>query len=89
MFLTIATIGIFLFLVLLAVLFRRTLRAMESPRYVIEKPPMPKEVSAALARIERWRDEGRLTREEYEKLNQLCEEDSGLPSGTTDNPSEN
>lgn len=89
MFLTFAYISIFLFLVLLAVLFRRTLKAMESPRYVIEKPPMPKEVAAALARIERWREEGRISREEYEKLLHLCEEDAGLPANLGENPSEN
>lgn len=47
----------------------------ERPRPVIDTPVKdPKERKAALLRISRWRAEGRISREEAEHWQQLCEQ---------------
>jgi hypothetical protein len=65
-----------LFFVLLARLFRPTLEAAQHPRLVMEAPPLPKDLAVFLPRVERWRDTGRLSREEYEHLLALVREDA-------------
>jgi hypothetical protein len=61
---------------LLARVFRRTLASLDKPTFVMEKPPMPKDLAAAMARIDKWRAEGRISREDHERLTQLCREDA-------------
>ena len=46
----------------------------ERPAVLTDKPVMePKERKAFLKRLTRWRDEGRLTREEYDRIHSLCD----------------
>jgi hypothetical protein len=71
-----AIIGVILFFLILAVVFRRTLGTVEKPRPVLEAPPMPKDLSAAVLRIEKWKSEGRISREDYERLMEMCREDA-------------
>ncbi len=50
----------------------------ENPSVVEDRPVMnPRERKAILKRLERWREEGKLSREELEKLLGLCESDWG------------
>jgi hypothetical protein len=72
-----------LLFVALAVAFRRTLAQVERPVAVLEKPPLPKGLSELVVRLEKWRAEGRITREEYERFMHLCHEDSGLAGRET------
>jgi hypothetical protein len=71
-------IALAVFFLALAVVFRRTLKPAESPEFVLEGPPMPREVAAAARRLELWRGQGRISREDYERLMHLCREDAGL-----------
>ncbi len=63
-------------LFLLARVFRKTLKTVENPEFVMEKPPMPKDTAAALRTADRWRSHGRISREEHERLLRLCLEDA-------------
>jgi hypothetical protein len=69
-------IGAALLFAAMAVFFRRSLKSLETPRFVLEKPPLPKDLAAAVTRIEKWKTEGRITREDYERLMYLCREDA-------------
>jgi hypothetical protein len=60
----------------MAFFFRRALKSMENPQFVLEKPPLPKDLAAAVIRIDKWKAEGRITQEDYERLMYLCEEDA-------------
>lgn len=60
----------------LAVFFRRTLKKAEHPTWVLEKPPLPKDLASLVIRLDKWRSEGRLTLEDYERLMYLCQEDA-------------
>ena len=52
----------------------------ESPRLVSDLPTQePKERKAFLKRLLRWREHGKVSREEYEHLSRLTEEDWDLP----------
>ena len=45
----------------------------EKPIPLIDKPMMDaKEQKAITKRLKRWREEGRITREEWERFSQLC-----------------
>lgn len=45
----------------------------EKPEPLIDKPVMDaKERRAVLKRLKRWREEGKLTRQEYENVSALC-----------------
>lgn len=51
------------------------LQDAENPKIVNDNPVKdPKERKAFLKRLWRWKEEGRLSREEYEHLNALAEE---------------
>lgn len=67
--------GVFFF-VMLAKTFRRTLGTAAHPAFVMEKPSLPKGIAETVVQIDRWRAEGRLSREDYEKLMHLCREDA-------------
>ncbi len=48
----------------------------EDPTVIEDHPVMnPRERKALLKRLQRWREEGKLTREELERLISLCESD--------------
>ena len=64
----------------MAKVFRQTMTAVENPRFVLEKPPMPKDLAAAASRLEKWREEGRLSREDFERLMHLVREDAEKPA---------
>lgn len=45
----------------------------EEPKPIIDKPVMDaKERKAVLKRLKRWREEGKLTRQEFEVVDALC-----------------
>ncbi len=75
-------IGGVVLLWLMARLFRPAVRAAEAPVFVLEKPPLPRDLAPVASRLERWREEGRLPREDYERLAALVREDaaSGAPT---------
>lgn len=57
----------------------------EKPVSVMDRPVTdPKEKKAVMKRLNRWRDEGRLTREEFEHVYALClsEWDPESPEGS-------
>ena len=67
----------------MARLFRPAVRAADAPPvFVLEKPPLPRDLAPVAARLERWREEGRLSREEFERLAGLIREDAAA-GGTT------
>lgn len=70
-----------LFLVFLAKLFRPALDGAQNPRPVMEGPSLPRDLAVFLPRVERWREAGRLSREEYEHLLSLVREDAAPVSG--------
>jgi hypothetical protein len=67
--------GVFL-IVLLARLFGAASREADRPTFVIEKPPLPRKLAPVAEALDRWREEGRLTREEYEHGTALLREDA-------------
>ncbi len=67
--------GLFL-VVLLARLFGAAAREADRPTFVIEKPPLPRALAPVAEALDRWRAEGRLTREEYEHGTALLREDA-------------
>jgi hypothetical protein len=59
----------------LTFLFRRTInRKSGSPSEM--EPILPHDLSATILRLSRWRQEGRLTQEEHDRLLALCQEDA-------------
>lgn len=68
--------GGILLIVLLARLFGRAAGAADRPAFVMEKPPLPGKLSSVADVVDRWREEGRLTREEHEHLSALLREDA-------------
>lgn len=71
-----ALLGVAVFFLCLALVFRRTLGTLEKPRVVMEKPPLPKGLADVVLRLEKWRAEGRISREDYERFMHLCREDA-------------
>ena len=61
---------------ILARVFRKTLGSVDRPSFVLEQPPLPKDLAAVVLRLEKWKAEGRLSREDHERLMQLCREDA-------------
>lgn len=72
-------IAVLLFLLISWLLWKSGfLRDAVKPRRVVDVPVTdPKDRKAALKRIHRWREEGKLSREEYEHLLRLCESEWG------------
>lgn len=68
--------GCVLFIIFLARLFGTASREADSPRFVMEKPPLPRKLVPVAEALDRWRAEGRLTREEYERGTALVREDA-------------
>lgn len=59
---------------------RKGLTAAEHPVFVYEKPQLPKPLQMTADRLDLWRQDGRLSREEHEKLMSFVREDaSALP----------
>ncbi|MBL0059697.1 MAG: hypothetical protein IPP35_11480 [Elusimicrobia bacterium] len=56
--------------------FARGLDGTDRPRFVHETPLWPKDLAPVVKSVDRWRDEGRLTGEEHEKLRWLLREDA-------------
>ena len=49
------------------------IHSAEKPETLIDRPVMDeKERKAVIKRLRRWKEEGKLSREEYEHLTQLC-----------------
>jgi hypothetical protein len=67
--------GVFFFFTLARV-FRKTLGTAQRPQFVMEKPPLPKGLSETVLQIEKWKSQGRISREDYERLMFLCQEDA-------------
>ena len=67
--------GIFL-IFFLARVFSGASREADHPTYVNEKPALPKKLVPVAEALDRWRAEGRLTREEYERGTALLREDA-------------
>jgi hypothetical protein len=62
---------------LLALAFRRVQKSARAD----ERPGLlPEDLSSAVLRIDKWRAEGRITPEDYERLMRLCQEDAKRPS---------
>ena len=57
-------------------LVRKGLTAAENPVFVYEKPALPKALQGTADRLDLWKEEGRLSREEHEKLMSLVREDA-------------
>jgi hypothetical protein len=68
-------LGVVLF-VLLARLFSGAFRAADHPTFVTEKPAWPRKLAPVAEALDRWKEEGRLTREEHERMMGLVREDS-------------
>jgi hypothetical protein len=52
------------------------IKSAEKPESVIDRPIMDaKERKAFLKRLKRWKEEGKVSRAEFENLTQLCEEE--------------
>ncbi len=77
----IALVGAACFFLILALVFRRTLGAAAKPQWVMEKPPLPKDLAALVLRLDKWKAEGRISREEYERFMELCREDADPAAG--------
>lgn len=69
-----------LFLWVLARLFRPALSAADAPVFVLERPALPRDLAPVATRVERWRAEGRLSREDCERLMALVREDAEAAS---------
>jgi hypothetical protein len=54
---------------------RKGLTQAENPVFVYEKPELSRALQHVADRVDRWREEGRLSREEHEKLTFLIQED--------------
>ena len=67
-------------LAFLARLFFSGVRAADRPSFVMDVPPGPLSRDPVVGQIKRWRHEGRLTREEEERLMTLLREDGALPT---------
>lgn len=68
--------GGILLVLLLARLFSAASRQADRPTFVIEKPSLPKKLAPVAEALDRWRAEGRLTREEHERGTSLLREDA-------------
>jgi hypothetical protein len=73
-------LGIVVLLILMGRVFRKSMNTIENPQFVIEKPPMPKDVAATARTLDRWRGQGRISREDHERLLELCRQDAEPPS---------
>lgn len=52
------------------------LRDAESPKKILDRPLMDKkERRAFLKRLTRWKQEGKLTRAEFERMQELCDQE--------------
>lgn len=73
---TVTLAGAVLFFVILAWFFRKTLKSMENPKFVLEGPILPRDLAALVVRLDKWKEEGRISREDYERFMHLCREDA-------------
>jgi hypothetical protein len=64
-----------------AKLIRRGLPQAEKPEFVYEKPELPKALQSVADRLEAWRQDGRLSAEEHEKLMHFVWEDAAAKAG--------
>ena len=62
-------------------LVRTGLTQAENPVFVMEQPALSRPLQATADRIELWRREGRISREEYELLTALVREDGARERG--------
>lgn len=62
--------------VCLARLFGAASSEADRPTFVNEKPPLPRKLAPVAEAIDRWREEGRLSREDHERISALVREDA-------------
>ncbi len=62
-------------------IIRTGMRQAENPVFVYEEPVLSRPLQAVSDRLDRWRGEGRLSREEHEKLKFLVAEDGARERG--------
>ncbi|HRY30468.1 MAG TPA: hypothetical protein P5079_10590 [Elusimicrobiota bacterium] len=62
----------------LAVIFRRTIGGSEPPRPSRGEPALHSDLAEAIVRFDKWRSEGRISREDYERFMKLCQEDAAV-----------
>jgi hypothetical protein len=75
--LLIAAFVVLVFCVLiLALLFYKTLKIIEKPTFTLEGPLLPRALAATAARLDQWHTEGRLSPQEYERLTRFIQEDA-------------
>jgi hypothetical protein len=55
---------------------RAGLGQAEKPLFVFEKPQLPKALQTVADRLDKWKEEGRLTAEQHENLMYLLREDA-------------
>jgi hypothetical protein len=74
-----AVVVVGLAMAVVALVMAASARRADRPAFVFEKAPLSKDLAALLPRVEKWRAEHRLSREEYEHLLRLVQEDSVPP----------
>ena len=76
-------LGLILAAVIMYGLFRAFNRPVSDAQrpflYTLEEPPLPRELAHVRKRVEKWKETGQLSREEYERLIALIWEDAGIP----------
>lgn len=59
-----------------AKIVRTGLDKAERPEFVFEKPQLPKALQTVADRLDKWKEEGRLTAEQHENLMYMLREDA-------------
>jgi len=70
-------IGLASLMAMIAILLKHHVAESQSPKEVYEKPKRAPDIPIVMERIQRWRSEGKISREEYEHLLYLCQEEKG------------
>lgn len=60
----------------LAFLSRRLRQNPPNPQTFLGAPSLPEDLTAAVLRFEKWKKEGRLSKEDYDRLMELCRQDA-------------
>ncbi|OVE76621.1 hypothetical protein BVX98_05470 [bacterium F11] len=72
---TVLILTIVILLVINVILWKSgSVQTAETPETLLDRPLMdPKERKAILKRLKRWKEEGKLTRSEYDVFQRLCD----------------
>jgi hypothetical protein len=73
-------VGGVVLVVFLARLFGTASRDADRPTFVVDSVPLPRRLAPVAAALDRWKEEGRLSREEHERLSALMWEDAAKDS---------